>query len=200
MCPNVSECAEIFNNYFSSAAIDLEVDRELFTEASAACDPVTIAIEKYKNHPSITRLKQKGFPNSNFSFNYISKDEIIKLIQNLDVSKAYQKDDIPPKILKENKGICSMILINDVCRCIDNGTFPTNLKSADITPTFKKADRLLKNNYSPIYEKIFYIQIYEFFNSIFSKYLCGFRKGHSIQHCLLYMLESIRRNRSIEGI
>ena len=85
------------NNYFNSAAIDLEVDRELFTEASTACDPVTIAIEEYRNHPSITRLKQKGFSNSNFSFNYISKDEIIKLIQNLDLSKAYQKDNIPPK-------------------------------------------------------------------------------------------------------
>ena len=46
--------------------------------------------------------------------------------------------------------ICSMIQINDVCRCIDNETFPTNLKSADISPTSKKADRLLKINYRPV--------------------------------------------------
>ena len=67
--------------------------------------------------------------------------------------------------------------------------------SADITPTFKEADHLLKNNYRPIsilltvpniYEKIFYKQICEFFNSIFSKYLFGIKKGHNT-HCLLYV-------------
>ena len=32
------------------------------------------------------------------------------------------------------------------------------------------------------------------YNTIFSKLLCGFRKGIiSTQHCLLYMLENIRR-------
>ena len=74
--------------------------------------------------------------------------------------------------------------------------------SADITPIFKKDDRLLKINYRPvsilptlskIYEKILYMQIYEFFNNIFSKYLCGFRKCHITRHCLLFMLENLRR-------
>ena len=37
------------------------------------------------------------------------------------------------------------------------------------------------------------MQIYEFFNNIFSKYLCGFRKCHSTQHCLLFMLENLRK-------
>ena len=34
--------------------------------------------------------------------------------------------------------------------------------------------------------------MYVYFNSIFSKYLCGFRKGHSTQHCLLFMLETLK--------
>ena len=37
-----------------------------------------------------------------------------------------------------------------------------------------------------------YQQIYKYFNGIFSKYLCGFRKGHITQHCLLFMLESLK--------
>ena len=28
---------------------------------------------------------------------------------------------------------------------------------------------------------------------IFSKYICGFRKGHSTQHCLLFTLENLRK-------
>ena len=43
------------------------------------------------------------------------------------------------------------------------------------------------------YMKKFLKQIYDYFNNIFSKYLCGFRKGHSTQHCLLYMLEFLRK-------
>ena len=68
---------------------------------------------------------------------------------------------------------------------------------------FKKNDRSQTLNYRPvstiptlskIYEILFLIQIYRFFNRIFSKYLCGFRKGHSTQHCLLYMLENLRKS------
>ena len=60
------------------------------------------------------------------------------MIQNVDTSKAFQKDDIPPKLLKANVDICSIVLTSDVNRCIVNATFPNNLKNADITPTFKK--------------------------------------------------------------
>ena len=85
---------------------------------------------------------------------------------------------------------------------IENGSFPVNLKNADVAPIFKKLERILKTNYmaisvlptlSKIYEKIFYQQIYEYFGNISSKYLGGFRKGHSTQHCLLYMLENLKK-------
>ena len=46
---------------------------------------------------------------------------------------------------------------------------------------------------SKVYEKILYHQIYKYFNNIFSKYLCGFRKGHRTQHSLLFMLESKKK-------
>ena len=35
--------------------------------------------------------------------------------------------------------------------------------------------------------------MYEYFNSIFSNYLSGFRKGHSTQHCPLFMLENLKK-------
>ena len=57
-----------------------------------------------------------------------------------------------------------------------------NYRPVSILPTLPK-----------IYEKILYQQIYEYFNSIFSKYLSGFRKGHSTQHCLLFMLEKLKK-------
>ena len=38
-----------------------------------------------------------------------------------------------------------------------------------------------------------YQQIYEYFENVYSKYLGGFRKGNSSQHCLLYMLEKLKK-------
>ena len=50
------------------------------------------------------------------------------MIQSIDNSKAFQKDDIPPKSLKANVDICSIVLTSDVNRCIVNGTFPNTVK------------------------------------------------------------------------
>ena len=63
-----------------------------------------------------------------------------------------------------------------------------------ISPPPSKNEQLHKTNYSTlsvqptlskVYEKLLYHQIYKYFNNIFSKYLCGFRKGQNIQHSLL---------------
>ena len=75
--------------------------------------------------------------------------------------------------------MCVIAIHNDINRNIVKGCFPVNHKNADITPTFKKDDRLLIINYRPmniskVYEKILYPQIYEYFEEIFSKFLGGF--------------------------
>ena len=93
------------------------------------------------------------------------------------------------------------MLAYDTNRCIEEGTFPSNLKNADVTPLYKKTDRVFKVNYRPVsilptlskvYENVLHTQIYTYFNNIFSKFLCGYRKGYSTQHCLLYMLDKLK--------
>ena len=42
---------------------------------------------------------------------------------------------------------------------------------------------------SKIFEKLMSEQLYTFFENILPKFQCGFRKGYSMQHCLLLMLE-----------
>ena len=42
--------------------------------------------------------------------------------------------------------------------------------------------------------------MYDYFDSIFSKYQCGFRKGNSLQHCLLYMIEKIKQARDNNNV
>ena len=82
-------------------------------------------------------------------------------------------------------------------------TFPEILKHADIIPLYKKGKKDIKGNYRPvsilpnlskIFEKCMFEQMSQFFENIFSKYQCGFRKGFSTQQCLLAMLEKWKRS------
>ena len=80
--------------------------------------------------------------------------------------------------------------------------FPSILTLADIIPVFKKGDKECKNNYEPvsilsnmskIFERIIFRKISNYMESFLLKYHCGFRKGYSTQHCLLFMLEKWKR-------
>ena len=75
---------------------------------------------------------------------------------------------------------------------------PDILKSAEVKPVFKKKSRIDKGNGRPvsifpviskIFEKLIFKQLLMFFEQVFSKYQCGFQKGHSAQHCLLVINE-----------
>ena len=162
---NPAICAEIFNNFFSDAVENLDIDRTLHVECLInSDDSVENAIKKFENHPSILMIFQEGYAKNRFSFDFISESSIHSIISNIDSSKAYQNNNIPPQILKDNVDICTVFLSSDINKCIYNGIFPNNLKHADITPTFKKSERLYKTNYRPIsilstlskvYEKLF---------------------------------------------
>ena len=74
---------------------------------------------------------------------------------------------------------------------------------ADAKPVFKKNSRTDKENYRPvsilpniskIYERCLYKQLYDYFDVIFSRNQCGFRKGFSVVNCLLPMIEKWRES------
>ena len=73
---------------------------------------------------------------------------------------------------------------------------------ANVTPIFEKRARTSKNNYRPVsilqilpklFERLISKQFSEFFESILSKFQCGFRKGYGAQ--LLMMLETWKEAR-----
>ena len=76
------------------------------------------------------------------------------------------------------------------------------MKYAVVIPVHKKDDKTDKDNYIPIsilpnlskvYERLMYSQIYPYFDTLFSKFQCGFRKGFNAHHCLLAMIEKWRK-------
>ena len=131
-------------------------------------------------------------------------EDVEKEINKLNKTKAIQSNDIPTKIVtfKENYDIFSHFITENINFSVNSSIFPESLKNADVRPVFKKNSRLNKENYRPvsilpniskIYERCIFNQIYNFFDPIFSKFQCGFRKNHSAQHCLLAMIEKWKK-------
>ena len=95
--------------------------------------------------------------------------------------------------------MCSPVIWNEEILLDKN--FPENLKLADVTPTFKKKDKTFVENYRPasvlptvskIFERIMQKQITDYIRKFLSPFLCGYRKGFSIQYALLSLIERWR--------
>ena len=65
--------------------------------------------------------------------------------------------------------------------------------NTNIIKKYKHRPISILPNISKVYEICLYDQMSEFFDNIFSKYQCGFRKSYSAQHCLLVMIEKWKK-------
>ena len=211
-----TDVANVLNDFFKNAVHKLNIATpiEHITDTDDLVDPIEIAIQKYKNHPSIKKISeivQDKNRTSSFSFNPTSVTEIEHIVKKLNPRKSGTYNDIPCFILKEFSGdLCKFItdIIND---CISNSDFPKDMKKADITPVFKDTDRTLKSKYRPVsllpiisklFERVMSNQITVFIEAFLSQYLCGYRKGYSTQHALTLLVEKWKKaldNRGYAG-
>ena len=145
---NDKEIAKVLNDFFSNIIKTLNIPKKDHTDSIVenVRDPTLKAILKYRKHPSILAIKRKLKSGPVFTFNHITKEDVIKEI-NLDASKASQEDDIPTKIIKENSDIFSNFIYQSFNNMTDVCIFLTSLKLANITPVYKKGSKNSKENY-----------------------------------------------------
>ena len=127
----------------------------------------------------------------------------MKIVNTLDIAKASKQSDIPTNILKQNSDYFAEYFYENINQCVSKSIFPSDLKLADVTPVYKKKSKNSKDNYRPVsilsnisktYERYIYDQIQLFFDSLLSKYLCGFRRGYNAQHCVITLIEKWRKS------
>ena len=191
---------ELFNKFFANivSELNLAIDEDLIENVDHIDDPVLKAIEKFKYHPSILAISEK-YDKNTFSFQPVSYEDILKELNNLNISKACQDTDIPTRIVRLNSEIFADFILQNMNYGIASSVYSDNLKDADISPIHKKDSRNIESNYrsvsilsniSKIYERCLYTQIASFFEDKLSRYQCGFRKGFSAQQCLIVMIEN----------
>ena len=197
------EVASEFRNVFSNAVKNLNMDFEWLPVDTneMLTDPVDIAIDKFKSHPSILKIREHITVPSKITFSRVSEENVLDLIADFNTRKATTFNNIPGEVLKRYAQTYSEKITELINQSIEHHNFPDKLKLADIFPIYKKGDRNLATNFRPVsvlpyisklYERILHQQIQSSVDKFLSVNLCGYRKGFSAQHALMSMIEQFR--------
>ena len=130
---DTEKVADTFNKFFVSIGSTSKInkDKQFLVETNNVFDPVSRVIKKYSPHPSILSLKERMNKNMS-SFRNVTYEEIQNEINSLDTSKSTQSEDIPFKIIKDNADIFANFILQNFNKYIMYGTFPDQLKKADV--------------------------------------------------------------------
>ena len=84
--------AKVLNNFFSNIVKTLEISDDMHSHplAKEVNAPSMRAIMKYQNHSSVLTILDKYKNNSILSFPHVTKEEVLKEIDNLDTTKSSQ--------------------------------------------------------------------------------------------------------------
>ena len=95
----------------ANIASDLKIPNihEDVSDVRSNHDSVLAAIYTLQNHPSVVNIKQSEF-NTFFSIKKTNKNEVHKIIENLNVCKTCQGSDIPTNIIKVNVDLISSFI------------------------------------------------------------------------------------------
>ena len=140
---NQYQIANIFSIFFIEIVPNLGtiVDERYLCNASNISDPIEKAIQKYKNHPSISIIKKMVSTvdkNNKFSFEPITADDISQQIKRGDINKATQESGIPTKLVKHFDNLIVDCLQENFNSCLKKGTFLKDFKKAVVHSNHKK--------------------------------------------------------------
>ena len=131
-----------------------------------------------------------------------TKDDIAKIIKNLNPNKVHGFDMISIRMIK----ICGESILKPLKiifkSCLENGKFPIEWKKANFVPVHKRNNKQLIENYRPIsllpvcgkiQERLNCKRMFEFFteNELISQNQSGFKPGDSCISQLLCITHDI---------
>ena len=142
------ETAEVLNKFSSTIVNNLEISKysKYKSFIDNIEDQVLRAILKYENHPNSIAIQDKFKGGDIFYFRELEKEETQKQIHKLNNNTSSQHPEIPTKISKSSSEIFRDFLYVSINSSIKYSLFPSCLKTADITPIYKKGKKDLKDN------------------------------------------------------
>jgi hypothetical protein len=156
--------AEVFNNYF--------IEQSTIDDSGVNLPP------------------SQHTPTSILDYIEFSPTEVTDILSSLDPTKASGPDLIHPRLLKEGANQLGLPLSFILNNSIKLGTFPNNLKLANVLPVHKKDEKSVVSNYRPIsllscvgkvLEKCVFKRLNNYFldNNLLTPLQSGFRQNDS---------------------
>ena len=181
-----SRVSELFNDDFSSVAMDIGFDD--------CVTSVSDAVAKHISHPSVVKIRYKYHTGNSFSFKQVTESSVALFLRKINPRKATGYDHIPGKTIRIAHQELSSPITSLINSAISANAFPSVMKCAEISPGFKKDDDLIRGSYRPvsvlpilskIHESVTHDQLFEYFLGNFHDFLCAFRRKYSCQSLLL---------------
>ena len=93
--------AETFDKFFENIIknLNISINIEVLEDVSMIQDPIIAAVEKYKRHPSILKIKKQIRIENYFDFTHIVDKKMAEVLKDLNAKKAKQENDIPIKLI-----------------------------------------------------------------------------------------------------
>ena len=140
--------------------------------------------------------------NNNFTFVPTTEEDVLKLLQQIDPSKAVGLDNLGGRFLKDGASELCRPVTQLINLSISKSLFPDQCKIAKLKPLYKKGSALEPKNYRPIsllpllsklFEKVIHNQTQHYLdkNNVLYKYQSGFRPKHSTDTCLSLLTDKI---------
>ena len=187
--------ANAFNEYFGQVASTIGNDKPIEED-----ECIESIIESHNDHLSLHLIRDNvGRIGNVFNFQEVNKWEVKKLIENLNPKKGPGNDMLPPKLIKAASAEFTKPLTSLVNQSVKSCHLPEGLKLAAL---YKSCDSLHTGNYRPvniltcfskIFERVYYNQLYDYFDKLLSSLLAAFRKHYNCQHVLINLIEKCRK-------
>ena len=146
---------------------------------------------------------KKGVKSNNFKLSIVSEETVIKILSKMCAHKATGIDKLPAKFIKDGAKYIVSPITHLVNLSIHTCSLPTDLKTARVTPIYKKGLKSDPGNYRPVsvllvvskvLERIVYNQVNDYLkqNKLLYDLQSGFRDRYSTDTCLIYLTDFIR--------
>ena len=147
--------------------------------------------------------KSLNVPSTGFQMSQVTEDSVLKILSSVNPSKATGLDQLSPKFIKDGAKLISSPLAHIVNLSLTSGIIPNDLKSARVTPIYKKNSKLEPGNYRPVsilstisklFERIVYNQLDQYLceHKLLYEYQSGFRSSYSTDTCLVHLIDYLK--------
>ena len=186
--------SDIMNEHFVNAASGIGKP-----DSIEANDNMESILAEHGDSESVRRIRRNIVAGHSFKFSPVNSDYVLKKLSSINTKKSMGHDQLPPKMIKLGAEYLCKPITSLINMSFETSVYPHDLKAAEVTPIFKKCDRMNKENYRPVsvlpclskvFESVYIDQLSSYFEEFFAPVMSGFRKSHSCQHVLIDLLRN----------